>query len=211
MNTTELQQFKKDKAKEQLKVIDYFTKDGCCSAFGMMKDDEYLKLVRDRRDSMKLREKAFGKIGLDEAQVKEIAPVCLQGFRFDGAFAKKTAAGRWVSSSYEVAWLFFSNTQIYLYSMRFNLDQDKKEESTQEFFYKDVTALTTLTRNYTSAEDEGKDRVKVLGDKKIEVETTVFQITVPGEKLIVAMDSDEVPGHEAVVQAMKQKLREKKQ
>lgn len=211
MNRIELDQFKKGKSAEQIKVVDYFTKEGCLAAFGVMKDDEYLQMVRNKRDSLKLREKALAKIGLDEDQVKEIPPVCLQGFRFDRAWAKKTAAGRWVSSSYEVAWLFFSSTQLYLYSMRLNLDEDKKSESTQEFFYKDITALTTLTRNYSSADDEGKERVKAFGDNKIELETAVFQITVPGEKLTVAMDSDEVPDHEAVVQAMKQKLREKKQ
>lgn len=211
MNKSELEQFKKGKNQEQSKVIEYFTQDGCCAAWGIMKDDEYLQIVRNKRDSLKLREKALVKIGLDEDQVKEIPPVCLQGFRFDRAWAKKTAANRWVSSSYEVAWIFFSSTQLYLYSMRFNLDEEKKSESTQEFFYKDVTALTTMTRNYSSTDEEGKERVKTFGDNKIELETTLFQITVPGEKLTVAMDADEVPDREAVVQAMKQKLREKKQ
>ena len=211
MNKTELDQFKKGKTKEQSKVINYFTKEGCCAVFGVMKDDEYLQMVRNKRDSFKLREKAFAKIGLDEDQVKEIPPVCLQGFRFDRAWAKKTAAGRWVSSSYEVAWLFFSSTQLYLYSMRFNMDEDKKSESTQEFFYKDVTALSTVTDSYSSSAEEAKNRVKTFGDRKIDLETTYFAITVPGEKLTVAMDEDEVPDREAVVQAMKQKLREKKQ
>ena len=211
MNNKELDQFKSGKTKEQIKVIDYFTKSGCCASFGLMKDAEYSKMVRDKRDALKLREKALSKIGLDESQVNEIAPVCLQGYRFDRAFAKKSAAGRWVSSSYEVAWLFFSSTQVYLYSMRFNMDEDKKTESTQEFFYKDITAFSTATTNYSSSDDEGKNKVKVVGDQKVEVETTQFQITVPGEKLVVAMDADEVPDHEAIVQGMKQKLREKKQ
>ena len=40
------------------------------------------------------------------------------------------------------------------------------------------------------------------------IETTKFQITVPGDKLWVSMKASEQ--NEACVQAMKQKLREKK-
>lgn len=211
MDKSEIDKFKVGKSAEQVKVIDYFTKQGCCAAFGLMKDEEYRALVRARRDTLGLSEpqKALDKLGVDESQVNEIAPVRLEGFLVPKAFAKKTAAGSWVTSRYEVTWLFFGSHQIYLYSMSFNMDEDRKNEMTQEFFYKDVTAMATATKTYSS-EGDASERMKSVGDEKVEVERLVFQITVPGEKLIVAMDEDEVPDRERIVQAMKHKLREKK-
>jgi hypothetical protein len=211
MDSSEIDKFKQGKSAEQKKVIDYFTKQGCCAAFGLMKDEEYRALVRKRREDLKLTDvqKALDKLGLDESQVSEIPPVRLEGYLLPKAFAKKTAAGKWVTSRYEVTWLFFSSSQLYLYSMSFNMDEDKKHESTQEFFYKDITALTTTTKSFSS-DGDASERVKSATDERIEVETLVFQITVPGEKLTLAMDEDEVPDRERIVQAMKHKLREKK-
>lgn len=210
MNQQELMNYKKGKSAEQIKVIDYFTKEGCL-AFGVMKDDQYRSLVHRRRDAMKMRERALAKVGVDEDQLREISPVCLQGYKFmPSAFAKRTAAGSYVSSAYQVAWLFFSDRQIYLYSMLFNMDEDRKREETQEFFYKDVTSLSTVTKTYSSDSKEKEDSIRSFGDTKIQFESTEFQITVPGEKLLVAINELDTPEHEAVIQAMKHKLREKK-
>lgn len=211
MNQQELMNYKKGKSAEQIKVIDYFTKQGCL-AFGVMKDDQYRSLVHRRRDAMKMRERALAKVGVDEDQLREIPPVCLQGYKFmPSAFAKKrTAAGSYVSSAYQVAWLFFSDRQIYLYSMLFNMDEDRKREETQEFFYKDVTSLSTVTKTYSSDNKEKEDSIRSFGGTKIQFESTEFQITVPGEKLLVAINELDTPEHEAVIQAMKHKLREKK-
>ena len=211
MNQSEIDKFKVGKSAEQKRVIDYFTKQGCCAAFGVMKDEEYRALVRARRDTLGLSDqrKPLDKLGIDESQVNEIAPVCLQGYLVPKAFAKKTAAGSWVTSCYEVTWIFFGSHQIYLYIMSFNMDEDRKQEVTQEFFYKDVTAMSTASKTYSS-EGDASERIKSVGDAKCEFEKLVFQITVPGEKLTVAMDEDEVPDRERIVQAMKHKLREKK-
>jgi hypothetical protein len=211
MNQAEIQKYKSGKSAEQIKVIDYFTKQGCCAAFGVMKDEDYRALVRRRRDALKLStaDMALDKLGVDESQVAEIPPVRLEGYLVPRAFAKKTATGAWVTSRYEVTWIFFGSHQLYLYSLSFNMDEDKKNENTQEFFYKDVTALKTETKTYSS-DGDASERMKATGDEKVELEKLVFVITVPGEKLVVAMDEDEVPDRERIVQAMKHKLREKK-
>jgi len=207
LNSTDLDAFKKGKSAEQLKVIKYFTEQGCCSSIGMMKDAEYLELVHRTRDSLNLRETALEKIGLEEEQVSEIPPVCIQGFKFQRAFVKRGATGRWVSSCYEVTWLFFGSNQLYLFTKQFNLDESKKAEQTQEYFYKDVTSLSTAMETVSS---DGSDGIRVMGIEKVEVEVTAFVLTVPGDKLKVAIDPSEVPDHEAIIKAMKHKLREKK-
>lgn len=186
------------KTEEQKKVIEYFCKqEGCLSK--NMTDDEYMQLVFRKRDSMNFRAKALSKIGLDEEEVNEIPPAMFQGFVYKNAYAKKRANGQWVSSAYQVAWVFFSSTQVYIYRHTFNMDEDKKNESTDEFFYKDVTSFSTSSETETA---------HGLSDNKFEVETNKFCMVVPGDKLFVSMDG--VTDSEAIIQAMKQKLREKK-
>ena len=185
------------KTPEQAKTIEYFVKEGCMTK--TISDDEYMSMVRAKRDSMNFKAKALSKIGLDEDEVKEIAPAMFEGFVFKNAYAKKRADCKWVSSAYQVSWVFFSSNQVYIYRNTFNLDEDKKNESTDEFFYKDVTSFST---NSESEQAHG------LGDNKFEVETNKFCMVVPGDKLTVSMDG--VADSEAIIQAMKQKLREKK-
>ena len=194
-----LAEYCRGKNEEQIRVIKYFCYvDGCLSS--SMTDDEYTSLVLKKRDSLNFRERALSKIGLDEEQVSEIPPAMFEGYVFKNAFAKKRANGNWVSSAYQVAWLFFSSTQIYVYRYTFNMDEDKKQESTDEFFYKDVTSFSTSSETETA---------HGLGDKKFEVETNKFKMVVPGDKIFVSMDG--VSNSEDIIQAMKQKLREKKQ
>lgn len=195
---TLLKNYCRGKSAEQVKVIEYFCKqEGCLSK--NMSDDEYSQMVIRKRDSLNLRQKALNKIGLDEDEVSEIPPAVFEGYVFKNAFAKKRANGNWVSSAYQVAWLFFSSTQIYVYRYTFNMDEDKKTESTDEFFYKDVTSFSTSSETETA---------HGLGDSKFEVETNKFKMVVPGDKIFVSMDG--VSDSESIIQAMKQKLREKK-
>ena len=185
------------KTEDQKKAIEYFCKQpGCLSK--VISDEEYIALVTKKRDSLNLKQKALGKIGLDESEVSEIKPAMFEGYIFKNAWSKQRANGKWVSSAYQVSWLFFSATQIYIYRCTFNMDEDKISESTDEFFYKDVVSFST-----TSETEDGKS-----GNQKIQVESNKFCMVVPGDKLYVSMD--DVEDSEAIIQAMKQKLREKK-
>jgi hypothetical protein len=198
MDPQQLQKILKGKTPDQKKAINYFLNTGCFS--GVISDDEYAAMVRTKKDSLKLREKALAKINLDEDEVKEIAPAKFEGYVFDNAWAKQTANGKWVSSAYQVSWCFFSSSQIYLFRHTFNMDEDKKTETTDEFFYKDVTSFSTATTQETP---RGTD-----GNTGPEVETSKFFMVVPGDKLYMSMDGE--PNAESIIQGIKQKLREKK-
>lgn len=193
----------KDKTEEQKKVIKYFVSEpGCLSFLGLGKnisDDEYQRMVFSRRDSMDSRAKAISRIGLDEDQIKEIPPAYFEGYSFQNSYAKRPAKGSWVSSAYEVSWLFFSSDQVYLYSYTFNMDDDDYSEETHEFFYKDITSFSTSSVTETA---------RALGDKRFEVQTNKFAMIVPGDKITVSMEG--VKNSDAIIQAMKQQLREKK-
>lgn len=191
-------QYSSGRTPEQTKVIDYFCKEEGCFSKNIT-DDEYAAMVCKKRDALNLREKALEKIGLDEDEVKEIPPALFEGYVFDNAYAKKRANGNWVSSAYQVAWLFFSSTQIYVYRYTFNMDENKKLESTDEFFYKDITSFSTSSESETA---------HGVGGKKFEVESNKFKMVVPGDKIFVSMDG--ITNSEQIIQAMKQKLREKK-
>ncbi len=187
------------KNEEQKKVIEYFLKEeGCLSK--NMTDDEYLGLVYRKRDSLNLKQKALAKIGIDEEELQEIPPVMFEGFTFKNAWSKQRANGNWVSSAYQVTWIFFSSSEIYIYQYTMNMDEDKKSESTEEYFYRDVTSLNTKTET---------EIAKNRHNQQIEIESTKFAIIVPGATLSVAFEeSNEYI--ERAIQGMKQKLREKK-
>ena len=196
----ELEKLYEGKTPAQKEVIDYFCKEGCGCLSKILTDDEYMARVRAKCDSLKFKEKAICKIGLDEDEIREIPPVMFEGFVYKDAFAKQRANGAWVSSSYQVSWLFFSATQVYLYSYTFHMDDDKKTERTDEYFYKDVTSFSTSSETETA---RGRD------DKKINVETNKFAMRVGGEPFYMSMEG--VSNAEEIIQGMKQKLREKKQ
>lgn len=185
------------KTPDQVKTIEYFCKEGCMTK--TITDEEYLQMVRAKRDAMNFKQKALDKIGLDEDEVSEIPPAMFEGFVYKNAYAKQNASGKWVSSAYQVSWVFFSSTQVYLYSYTFNMDEDKKNERTDEFFYKDVTSFSTLSES---------DTAHGLGGNTFEVTSEQFVMVVPGDKLFLAMG--DIQDADAIIQAMKQKLREKK-
>lgn len=185
------------KTPDQVKTVEYFCKEGCMTK--TISDEEYLQMVRAKRNAMNFKKKALDKIGLDEDEVSEIPPAMFEGFVYKNAYAKQNASGKWVSSAYQVSWVFFSSTQVYLYSYTFNMDEDKKNERTDEFFYKDVTSFSTLSES---------DTAHGLGGNTFEVTSEQFAMVVPGDKLFLAMG--DIQDADSIIQAMKQKLREKK-
>lgn len=198
----------KNRTEEQKKVIRYFMRDGCL-AFGLLKDEEYDDLVAKKAKSMDFKQKALNKIGLDESELQEIEPVTFEGFYIDPKNPTKTffkwgKDKKWRSSAYQISWLFFSSSQVYLYQYTLNLDEDGKKELTEEYFYKDITNFQTISDTVeTSVWDKKKDKF-VLEN----VDKNHFAITVPGDKFLCSMEQNDYT--ERAVQAMKAKLREKK-
>lgn len=193
------------KTEEQRQAINYLfgkpkVAGGCFSQAEYMSDAEYMDMVRKKRDSLNLRQKAINKIGLDEDELKEMPPVTFEGFTFKDAWTKKLANGHYVSSCYQVSWIFFSSEQIYLYQYIIYMDEDKKKESTEEYFYADVTSFATRTETESAKNNTGD---------KFDVETNKFAMIVPGATLTVALE-DTAGDFEEAIKRMKYKLREKK-
>ncbi len=202
----------KGRTSEQKKVIKYFYGDGGCLSFLSpgLKDEDYDAMVQAQAKSIDFRQKALNKIGLDESQVREIEPVHFEGYWFD---EKRTLAkwGKdkvWRSSAYQITWIFFSSSQIYVYQYTFNMDEDGKKESTEEYFYKDITNFSTTS---DTIEKYVLDKISCKGEAtyaRKNVDTNRFAIIVPGDKFYCSMDQNDYT--ERAIQGMKAKLREKK-
>ena len=195
----------KGRTDEQAAVIRYFCNDPKCLSKKPISDAEYDEMVLAVLRSNDYKKKALDKIGLDEDQVKEIEPVHFEGFQYDKqSLAKLGDDGKYRSSKYQVSWLFFSSTQVYLYQNTFNMDEDGKKESTEEYFYKDITNFSTSSDTVETPfydKEKGKDILK-------NVDSNRFAITVPGDKFYCSLEQNEYT--ENAIRGMKSMLREKK-
>lgn len=213
MDKSELKSALKGRNPEQKKVIKYFYGEGGCLSFIFpgLKDEEYEALVMARVKSMDFKQKALSKIGLDESQVSEIEPVHFEGYLFDdkNSYAKLIKKEKhYKSSAFQITWIFFSSSQIYVYQYTFNMDNDTKKEKTEEYFYKDIT---NFSGSSDTVEKWVPDKVSCKGEvsyARKNVDENRFAIVVPGDKFYCAMDQNDYS--ERAIQGMKAKLRENK-
>ena len=107
-----------------------------------------------------------------------------------------------------VTWIFFSDSQIYVYQNTFNMCSGSKKEQTMDYFYKDVTNFTAVSETY---EKDVLDKVSCNGTASYvhkTVDANEFRLIVPGDKVVCAMEQTDYT--ERAIQGMKAKLREKK-
>lgn len=195
----------KGRDKKQQIVIRYFCNDEPCLSKKLLTDQEYEDMLVKELESHDFKQMALNKIGLDEDQVKEIEPVHFEGYVFDdNAFQKCGKDKLWRSSKYQVSWLFFSDTQVYVYQYTFFMDEDGKQERTEEYFYKDVTNFSSVSETEELPTFDPAKNKMVLEN----VHTNRFAITVPGDRFYCALKQNQYT--EAAIQGMKAKLREKK-
>jgi hypothetical protein len=201
---SEVKERYKNRNDVQKKVIRYFTVDGCLSK--TMSDAEYDELVKSTISSQDFKKKALDKIGLDESELKEIDPVHFEGWAYGNnvSYAKRGKDGNWRSSAYQVSWLFFSSTQVYLYQNTIHFDKDDKKVATEEYFYKDITNFSTSTDTVETPYWDPKQK-KFLREN---IDSNRFALTVPGDKFYCSLEQNDYT--ERAIQAMKAKLREKK-
>lgn len=198
----------KGRTEEQKKVIKYFLGSGCL--FGGMSDDDYEAMVQAKAKSMDFKQRALNKIGLELEQVSIIDPVHFEGYLFDdkNAYAKWGKDRKWRSSKYQISWIFFSETQVYVYQYTFNMDEDGKVEKTEEYFYQDITNFSDTS---DTVEKLNLEKISCKGESiysRKNVDSNRFALVVPGDKFYCSMEQNEYT-HNAI-QGMKALLRNKK-
>ena len=116
----------------------------------------------------------------------------------------------YLSNKYESSILFFSDTQIYVYTYVLDMLSTSKKENCEEYFYKDVTNISSIEEdtevNITTTGGCGGKSIK---NTKGTISEYYLKITVPGDQMKLAVyNPDEA--FERSIKAAKNKLREKK-
>jgi hypothetical protein len=206
-DSSELKKMLKGRTPEQQKAIRYLNGgSGCLKK--KLPDEEYESMIMEKAKSMDFKKKALDKIGLDESQVNEVAPIHFEDYVFDTNIASKRGKDSlWRSAKYQISWIFFSSTQVYVYQHTFSMDKDEKKEETEEYFYKDITNFTTTSDTVETEET----KYNCMG-KETRIRTNIdanrFTLASSGGKLYCAMKQNDYT--EKAIQGMKAKLREKK-
>jgi hypothetical protein len=215
----------KGRTNEQQTVIKYFKKPAGCFSKNVS-DEEYVQLVQKKIEAMNFKQRALDKIGLDESQVNEIEPVHFENYYGIGInresnkdrywptylWVKRGLDGIRRTNAYQVSWLFFSDKQVYVYQSTLNLNEDGKNERTEEYFYKDITNFSTTSESAEQEEIIQKKGCLGIGAgitvARKNLDTDRFALIVPGDKFFCELVKNDYS--EGRIQAMKAKLREKK-
>ena len=113
----ELKRLIRGRPQQQQDVIKYFYGPGGFLT-KRISDSDYDNIVASTVSQNNFKQKALDKIGLDETQVSEIEPVHFEGWLFgkkNGVeWAKYGLDNKLRSSAYQITWLFFSSSQVYI-------------------------------------------------------------------------------------------------
>lgn len=197
------------RTEEQKKVIKYFYGAGGCFSFNLT-DEQYEGMVSSRMQGIAFKQKALEKLGLDESQVQEIAPIHFEQYDFgDGALCKGSKNfTKWLSSVFQITWLFFGDEQMYVYQYTFHMDTDEESEETREFFYKDVTMFKFEDSIQEEWVPGGKNCIGQTQLVRKGINRNKFAIIVPGDTFYCSVHKNEYT--ERSMRGMNAKLREKK-
>jgi hypothetical protein len=168
----------------------------------IVSDSEIDKAATDYLEKV-LKSKALKKLGIDEEQVQEIAPIKFNGYDYKNLVGSepkhiKGEDGRIRSSHYNAVIFFFSAEQVYCYQLRLSLwEEDRTQETTEEYFYRDIVSVSTNSEPI------------IFEDFKIPFNTEYFKLTTTGGTYMQAYVFD-MGDAERSIQSMRQLLRNKK-
>ena len=207
----EMQMLLRGKNSEQQAVIKFFYgASGGCMSSGMTVE-EYMQKVRARRDSLDTKSMALRKLGIDEEEVQEIAPVTFEGYVFNDKvdnLVARASTNTWVSSEYMITWLFFGEREVFIYQYSFSMTSDSKKENTMQYFYQDVTNFTASSETYQKLVAESSGCMGNTQYMQASANADEFKIVVPGDTLRCSMTPTD--STDAAIRGMRNKLREMK-
>lgn len=209
----EMNDLMRGKTSEQQSIIKFFygAGGGCLGSSGMTVQ-QYQGKVAAKIAGLNTKQMALKKLGIDEEEVQEIEPVTFEGYIFndrpDNLIARATT-NTWVSSDYQITWLFFGEKELFIYQYSFSMTSDSKRENTMQYFYQDVTNFAAASDTYQKwvMEDAG-GCISVKERRQVSTDSDEFKIVVPGDTLKCSMTPTETT--DSSIRAMRNKLREMK-
>lgn len=121
---------------------------------GRPKDADIDAAVAAQLSNMK--ERALKKLGLDEDEVSEIAPISFEGYDYKKALIKQGKDGKYRSSKVQAVMFFFSSNEVHCYTYDFSIVENSQKESTDVYFYKDIVSVSTQTEGTEYSVGKGK-------------------------------------------------------
>ena len=181
----------------------------------LLTDAEYEELVCKKIESMNIGEVALERLGLDIDQVKEIHPIVLKDKVITKnsliVYNRKDLSSH--SSTQHVTYLYFTDEQLFVYKIQFDMCCNVQTEWAHEFFYQDICDIqscisknTLKINNNILKSNDIKDEAK--DDFEIEYSTVTFNIV--SSNSMIGFEIDGKNENIDSIQAMKQKIREKK-
>ncbi len=166
----------------------------------LMTDEEFEALVDAKIESLNIAQLGLDRLGLDEDQVKEIKPIILRDKVIDEKSLTVRNKGNHSihSSTQYVTYLYFTDEQLFVYKIQFDMCCNMQDEWTSEFFYKDICDVSSYTYK----------NILKIDDYEFEYSTVSFKIIAFNSSIGFDMDGDN--DKVGSIQAMKQKIREKK-
>ena len=165
-----------------------------------MTDSEYDSTVA--RFAYSLKPRALSKLGIDESEVNEIAPIFMGGYDFESADKFKEGQDKKLRSNvYKFIMIFFSRNEIHCYTIKFmTTEAFILGEATDVYFYQDI-----VSASLTSVSDK-----VTIDDEKFMIYSEAFMLTTKGGTSLTVNISNSRRAQESV-NAMRALLREKKQ
>ena len=169
----------------------------------------------------------MSRLGIDPDQVKGIDPVFLSALYYDVIEVRdkknptdvnkgKFSGDEFYSFYYEVTWIFSVSDHVYVHSTRFDTTSDSHVTLSEDYFYKDIISFSFLN---TSIQKSVLQESEEAGCGKKEVKREYVNKTTRAGKFKTGLPEtsfecsyDEGDSSIATkVNAMKQRLRDKKQ
>jgi hypothetical protein len=189
------------KTPDQKAVIKYFASSGCIQKLIAISDNRFDAILKAKVDSYNVFQMALRKLNVDVDQIQAINPVFFDGYA--GGYSKLGEDLVYRESKYQLSCLLFSDEQIYAYTFTFDLTSNDTTEHTEEYFYKDVTNVSTNTSVIDILHESG---CFGMDSSRIDVPIISFSITVPSDSFSCFLREES----EREIQGMKSLLREKK-
>lgn len=103
-----------------------------------------------------MKTRALRKLGVDEDEVNEIAPITFDGYVYNKALVKQGKDGKYRSSKYQAVMFFFSSNEVHCFTYDFSITESGQKESTDVYFYKDIVSVSTQTEGTEYSVGKGK-------------------------------------------------------
>ena len=164
----------------------------------LMSIDEYFAQIDLKINSMELDKVGVKMFDFTESQEFTNEPMIFktQILRDYSYYLKIN--GDYYSSTEQLSMWFFTEKELYLYKINFDMTCNVQEEETHEFFYNEIDDISTkVYKNYIT-----------LGNDKIETCTITFEITVQGQVLKFEFDANDKKVLELL--KLRQLIRERK-